>query len=133
MLAFPKKSSGRRQRADKSMLALPKAAPAVRDEPYRMLVATLECFHCRIWKHSQAAHPNSGKAKGAKADDRLAFPLCCVSGRDCHRKFDHYELMPAGPEMIAFEAAAHRWTVTTLLERGLWPLDRPIPDIRSFQ
>jgi hypothetical protein len=66
----------------------------VRDEPYRRFVATLPCSHCQVEGYSQAAHPNTGKAKGRKADDTLCFPLCCdrpgVVG--CHTLFDQHKL-----------------------------------------
>lgn len=68
----------------------------VESEAYRRLVAALPCAHCGIQGYSQAAHPNTGKAKGAKADDRLCFPLCAdrpgVVG--CHFRFDQHQLFP---------------------------------------
>lgn len=64
----------------------------VESEPYRRLVASLPCIHCGIQSASQCAHPNSNKAKGAKADDRLCFPLCHVGANGCHRLFDLYQL-----------------------------------------
>ena len=62
----------------------PKAPKPWRSRAYRMLVAKLECYHCRLHGYSQAAHPNSGKTKGVKACDSLVFPMCTVGGRDCH-------------------------------------------------
>jgi hypothetical protein len=112
--------------------AMPKTPQPVRDRDYRMLVASLECFECGIHHQSQAAHPNSGKAKGKKLDDLLCFPMCSVGGRDCHGKFDRYEIVPKGAEMMAYERRAHIWTVKTLISRGLWPMRLPIPDVRSF-
>ena len=58
------------------MIAFPKTA-AARSEPYRRHVAQLACKACGIQQYSQAAHHNSGKAKGSKADDRACFALCC--------------------------------------------------------
>jgi len=98
----------------------PKARKPWRSRSYRMLVASLECYHCRLHGHSQAAHPNTGKTKGKKACDSLIFPMCTVSGRDCHGLFDTYKLVPR-EAMAAFEAAAVRWTITTLQARGMWP------------
>jgi hypothetical protein len=98
----------------------PKAPKPWRNRAYRELVASLECYHCRLHGHSQAAHPNTGKAKGVKACDSLIFPMCCVSGNDHHRQFDQYELVPRA-DMQAYEEAAHRWTVATLQARGMWP------------
>lgn len=91
-----------------------------RSRSYRELVASLECYHCRIHGHSQAAHPNTGKAKGKKACDSLVFPMCTVGGHDCHGRFDQYRLVSRA-DMAAFEAAAVRWTIATLQARGMWP------------
>lgn len=98
----------------------PKAPKPWRSRAYRMLVARLECYHCRIHHHSQAAHPNSDKTKGVKACDSLIFPMCTVGGRDCHGQFDTYKLV-SREDMPAFEAAAVQWTVATLNARGMWP------------
>lgn len=74
---------------------VPKTKPT-RDEAYRRFVASLPCAHCRIEGYSQAAHPNTGKAKGMKADDRLCFPLCCdrPGVKGCHAMFDQHQLFP---------------------------------------
>lgn len=105
---------------DFSTTPCPKAPKPWRSRSYRMLVASLECYHCRLHGHSQAAHPNTGKTKGVKACDSLIFPMCTVGGRDCHGQFDQYQLVPR-EEMAAYEAAAVRWTVATLKARGMWP------------
>lgn len=98
----------------------PKAPKPMRSRAYREAVASLECYHCRIHHHSQAAHPNTDKTKGKKACDSLIFPMCTVGGRDCHGRFDTYKLV-SREDMPAFEAAAVRWTVATLKARGMWP------------
>jgi hypothetical protein len=89
----------------------PKAAAPVRDEAYRRWVASLPCFECRIAGYSNAAHPNTGKAKGAKLSDAACFPLCVdrpgVVG--CHRKFDTYILVPRAG-MPEYESRALEWT-----------------------
>lgn len=97
-----------------------KAPKPWRNRAYRELVASLECYHCRIHGHSQAAHPNTGKAKGKKACDSLVFPMCTVGGNDCHGRFDQYRLV-SRTDMPTFEAAAVRWTIETLQARGMWP------------
>jgi hypothetical protein len=102
------------------LASCPKAPKPWRNRAYRMLVASLECYHCRLHGHSQAAHPNSGKAKGKKACDSLIFPMCCVSGNDHHAQFDQYRLVRR-EDMAAYEDAAVRWTVATLKARGMWP------------
>jgi len=118
-------------RADGAGEAQPKEPPPVRDKEYRKLVASLECYACRVHQHSQAAHPNTGKAKGKKLSDLDVFPMCTVGAKDCHGRFDRYELVPR-TDMPAYERAAKGWTVRTLLARGLWPARLAIPDLREF-
>lgn len=92
---------------------------------YRRLVAALPCAHCGIHGYSQAAHPNSGKAKGMKADDRLCFPLCCtrpgVPG--CHFQFDQHQLIAGRPARQAAEQAWAQATATEIIAAGNWPAD----------
>jgi len=120
--AMPKATNAFRSAAPigDTLHAMPKAPEPWRSTEYRRAVASLECYICRIHGHSQAAHPNTGKGRGKKLGDDLVFPLCTVSGNDCHRRFDHYEIVAKGEAMQQFEQAAHRWTVGTLRERGLW-------------
>ena len=121
------------QRRNASMVALnelfsapiEKSAP-VRSEAYRRLVAALPCKNCGIDGNSQAAHPNTGKAKGLKADDRLCFPLCAVrfNAPGCHFMFDQHQLFPKS-ERAGIEskwAAETRQQIETL---GLWPANLP--------
>lgn len=110
----------------------PKPPEPVRDKEYRRLVAALPCFSCKANGQSQAAHPNTGKAKGKKTCDLLVFPLCTIGSMDCHGRFDTYRLVPR-TEMPEFERRAYQWTVRQLLARGEWPKHLPIPDIRDFQ
>lgn len=116
------------QKADFTTTICAKAPPPFRSNAYRRLVASLECYHCRIYGHSQAAHPNTRKTKGVKACDRLIFPMCTVSGKDCHGRFDLYRLVPRA-EMEAFEEAALSWTIETLQARGMWPKGMAVPDL----
>jgi len=89
----------------------PKAPAPVRDEAYRRWVASLPCFECRIAGYSNAAHPNSGKAKGVKLSDAACFPLCVdrPGVKGCHPKFDQYELVPRAA-MPEYESRALGWT-----------------------
>lgn len=95
----------------------PKAPPPVRSKSYLMRVASLPCYHCRIEGYSQAAHPNSGKARGKKLSDAGCFPMCCdrPGVKGCHARFDQYELVP-WEQMPAYEAAALAWTMEQLGE-----------------
>lgn len=94
------------------VVPLPKTKP-LRNRAYRMMVAALPCIHCGIQGHSQAAH---GPTLGAriKASDRELFPLCCVSGNDCHRRFDHYELFNRQDRVLT----AAMWAARTRLTLG---------------
>ena len=102
---------------DRAVVSLPKRAPA-RDESYRRLVAALPCILCGVEGRSQAAHPNTGKAKGAKADDLLCFPLCAdqPGARGCHARFDQYQLftrdMRAGIEALWAQRTAEAIGIT---------------------
>ncbi len=114
-------------------ISRPKSAAPVRDESYRRLVAALPCFVCHVEGRSQAAHPNTGKAKGRKLSDHLCFPLCCdqLGAPGHHWLFDQYRLVPKA-DMPDFERRAYHWTVRELLARGLWPARLPIPDLRTL-
>lgn len=100
---------------------------AIEHEGYRRLVAAMPCMNCRINDNSQAAHPNTGKAKGMKADDRLCFPLCAVrfNAPGCHYLFDQHQLFPRA-ERAGVE---QRWAAETraaILAAGLWPKTLPL-------
>jgi hypothetical protein len=103
------------------VIAFPKAT-AARSEPYRRLVAQLACKACGIQGYSQAAHPNSGKAKGAKADDRLCFALCCdrPGTKGCHARFDQYELGGRHAQSL-IEKAWGADTRRQITAQGQWP------------
>lgn len=95
------------------VVPLPKTEP-VRDKAYRMRVAAMACINCGIRGHSQAAH---GPTLGAriKASDKEIFPLCCVSGNDCHWKFDNYRLFNREDRALA----AAVWAARTRLALGV--------------
>lgn len=99
----------------------PKSKP-LRSEPYRRLVASLPCINCGVSGCSQAAHPNAGKGKGIKADDRLCFPLCCTrpGNTGCHYLHDQHRLLPKG-ERASREAQWARMTAESIYYAGLWP------------
>lgn len=65
------------------VIAAPRDSP-VRSEPYRRLVAAMDCIHCgkvaTLDYPSQAAHADEGKGLQIKSDDRTCFPLCVA----CH-------------------------------------------------
>lgn len=92
----------------------PKEPEKTRSEDYRRLVAGLPCVLCGLEGYAQAAHPNSNKAKGVKADDLLCFPLCSAGGNDCHSRFDRYEICHASA-MPQREALWCAWTQAALM------------------
>ena len=96
-------------------------------EAYRRLVAAMPCMNCRINDNSQAAHPNTGKAKGMKADDRLCFPLCAVrfNAPGCHYLFDQHQLFPRS-ERAGVEQQWGAETRAAILAAGLWPKNLPL-------
>ena len=100
-------------RSSDGAIQTPKAV-IIRSESYRRLVAALPCILCGIEGHSQAAHPNTGKAKGAKADDLLCFPLCAdrPGVKGCHAQFDQHQLFEKA-ERAVVEAD---WTARTQAE-----------------
>lgn len=57
------------------MTAYPRRRP-YSSKPYRMYVASQECFGCGIEGYSQCAHEEKGKGTRLKSDDRRCFPLC---------------------------------------------------------
>jgi hypothetical protein len=103
-------------------------ADPVRSEPYRRLVALMDCIHCGKQGRSQHAHTNAGKAKGMKNDDRDAMPLCADEPglQGCHAAFDQYILMDGGRaahvEQGRIWAALTREAIETA---GLWPANLP--------
>jgi hypothetical protein len=61
--------------AEGGELAHPKRK-AIRSPKYLAHVRAMPCASCGAVGRSQAAHPNTGKGMGQKADDNLCFPLC---------------------------------------------------------
>ena len=101
--------------------------PTLQSEPYRRLVAALPCDLCRVQGHTQAAHPNTGKATGKKLiDDRLCFPLCADRPLQvgCHTLFDQGALMHKETRR-KYETGAGRRTRDTINRLGLWPKRLP--------
>lgn len=100
----------------------------VRSEPYRRLVALMDCISCGKQNRSQHAHENDGKGKTLKLDDRRAMPLCADEpGREgCHQKFDNYRLVPGGrPAHIELGRMWAAQTREVIRLAGLWPAGVP--------
>jgi len=91
----------------------------------------IPCQHCGVADGTVCgAHSNSSshhKGRGIKADDNKCASLC----HKCHAELDQGYSM-SREERAGMWDAAHRNTVRTLVQRGLWPLNVPIPDIRQM-
>lgn len=86
----------------------------------------LPCMHCGIDDGSVCgAHSNQaihGKGRGIKSSDIYCASLCHV----CHHALDKGRSMSRS-ERVAMWDAAHEKTVKALVDRGLWPVDVPVP------
>ena len=96
----------------------------VRSPKLLKLVAGLDCQHCGSGQMVQAAHTNwgGGKGRGIKADDNLVAALCLR----CHYDIDQGKDL-SKEERQAMWQAAHRKTVDTLVNKGQWPSNVPLP------
>lgn len=112
-------------RSSKTALPFTKVVP-LESEIYRRLVADMPCIRCGRVGQSQAAHPNVDKAKGAKKDDRMCFPLCVqrLGEHGCHYLWDQHKLVPKG-ERGAVEQDWGRRTRFQVIAAGNWPLSLP--------
>jgi hypothetical protein len=108
------------------VMAQPKEC-AVRSEPYRRLVAAMACKACGISGYSQAAHPNTGKGAGIKADDRECFALCCdrPGVRGCHPQFDQGAMFSKAVRQ-AIEPVWAADTRRAIVAAGQWPANLPL-------
>lgn len=116
-----------RQCAAPRVEADPRPAPKAgtcRSERYRRLVAAMPCIRCGIHGHSQAAHPNTGKGAGMKAEDALCFPLCAdrPGVRGCHSLFDQGGLYTR-EERRQIEPQWSARTAAAIQAAGLWPAE----------
>lgn len=103
----------------------------VRSKALMKSYRAIPCQHCgRDDGTVCGAHPNTLKAhkgRGIKADDHLCASLCFT----CHQSLDQGSRL-SRDEREAMHSNAWRNTVRTLVQRGLWPMSVPIPDIRSM-
>jgi hypothetical protein len=102
----------------------------VRSKKLLKLVADLDCQLCGSGNMIQAAHCNwgGGKGRAIKADDNLVAALCMY----CHWDIDQGAKWSKKERQQAWWLA-HRRTVETLVERGLWPIDVPQPDQEEWK
>ena len=86
----------------------------------------IECQRCSA-PCAVGAHSNwaiHGKGGHIKADDNRIAALCSY----CHHDVDQGNtLRERGKQLVWWNA--HVKTVNTLIERGLWPDDAPVPDL----
>jgi hypothetical protein len=87
-------------------------------------------MHCGAHGSTQAAHSNQsahGKGRGIKASDTHTAALCAT----CHRELDQGHRLSKA-ERIEMWTTAWRNTVRALIQRGEWPAEIDIPDIRRM-
>jgi hypothetical protein len=111
------------------MTAYPKTQ-YIRSRKLLQAVASLPCMHCGAHGSTQAAHSNQsahGKGRSIKAGDQFTAALCCA----CHHEVDQGHRLSKA-ERIELWTTAWRKTVRALVQRGEWPADVPVPDIRLF-
>lgn len=116
-------------RADGAGEAQPKRV-YIRSKALLAAVRTLPCQHTGVTGQTEPAHSNwtqHGKGRGIKADDNRVAAL----SRDVHRELDQGKKWTAA-ERKDIWWTAHCKTVRALLAAGLWPLNVPVPDLRSF-
>lgn len=124
------------QRPRARMVAdLDKRAPVVvekddplRSEPYRRLVAAMDCIHCGKRGPSQCAHADSaGKGMALKPDDRESFPACATSpGRaGCHDIIGSTGYFTKD-QRRALEKEYARRTREAIMAAGTWPKELPL-------
>ena len=96
----------------------------VRSKTLLKNVSELECQHCGSPYMVQAAHTNwgHGKGRGIKADDNRIAALCLK----CHYAVDQGKDLSREERQEMWEKA-HKRTVETLVDRGLWPKNVPLP------
>lgn len=102
----------------------------IRSKTLLAAVRKLPCQHSGVVGRTEAAHsnwPQHGKGRGVKADDNRVAALSA----EVHRELDQGKNWSAA-ERQAIWWDAHCKTVRALLAAGLWPVNVPIPDLRSF-
>ena len=89
-------------------------------------VASLDCQHCGSGQMVQAAHTNWGHGKGRsiKADDNMTAALCLK----CHYEIDQGKNLSREQRQAIWQKA-HKRTVETLINRGEWPDNVPMPEL----
>ena len=92
-------------------------------------MAQLDCQQCGLGTTVQAAHSNwgGGKGRGIKCDDNLIAALC----QQCHYEIDQGKNLSKTQRQALWDAA-HQKTVATLLDRGEWPVDVPVPSTYAY-
>jgi hypothetical protein len=96
----------------------------VRSKKLLQAVSSLDCQNCGAGHMVQAAHSNwgGGKGRGIKADDNLVAALCLK----CHYEIDQGHKLSKQQRQDLWNEA-HKRTVETLIQQGLWPDEVPVP------
>jgi hypothetical protein len=99
-----------------------------RSKKHLMNVADLPCQNCYIEDQTQAAHSNwaeHGKGRGIKASDEFTAALC----QTCHTELDSGARLNKEQRRDLWQMSYQK-TVNRLIEKNLWPVDIPSPDIK---
>ena len=91
-------------------------------------MADLPCQNCYIEGQTQAAHSNwseHGKGRGIRASDEFTAALC----QTCHAELDSGARLNKEQRRDLWQMAYQR-TVNRLIEKNLWPVDIPLPEIK---
>ena len=96
---------------------------AVRSKRHLMNVAALDCQHCGMAGHTQAAHSNQGihgKSMARKADDQYTAALC----QYCHAEIDQGAHLSKQQRQQMWTDA---WisTAKELINRNQWNFEIP--------
>lgn len=110
------------------MTAFPKIA-YTRSKALLVACREIPCQSCGVADGTVvAAHSNQarhGKGRSIKASDVFVASLC----HKCHTELDQGAALTRDQRAGMWDEA-HRNTVRTLVQRGLWPMNIEIPDIR---
>jgi hypothetical protein len=96
-----------------------------RSRPYRMFVASQECFGCRIEGYSQCAHENAGKGRGLKSGDDRTFPLCATRPGKIGCHVEHDQCIDQTREMRNEDALVYVARMQQRARAAGWKLPMP--------
>ena len=99
-----------------------------RSKKHLMNVADLPCQICYVEGRTQASHSNQakhGKGRSLRASDEFTAALC----QTCHTELDSGARLNKEQRRDLWQMAYQK-TVSRLIEKNLWPVDIPLPEIK---